>query len=406
LTGADPMPGAEPADLRIAGGTVVDPARAIDGPFDVIVRGDRIEAVVAPGTAAVVRSVLDASGCLVTAGLIDLHAHVDPASSVLGLDADSTCLPSGVTTVIDAGTAGCRRFDRFVEDVVRRSTTRIRAFVNLSAAGIPVDDGRDYADDGDLDIAGLERAIRGHPGVALGVKVRLQRSIAGDRADELLSLALDAAASTGTRVMVHTTDPAIEPPRLFGRLRPGDVITHVFHGKGATVVDGAARDALGEAQARSVIIDVGHGAGSFSFEVARSVIAAGIVPDTISTDLHTVSRPWPVIDLPMTMSKLLALGMPLHEVVAGSTARPAAVIGARDELGDLAPGTVADLAILAFDDAPISLGDSYGARIEAPRLAAVATVWGGAVVHDRDGRWRHAGSDDVVIGRVTSGVTA
>lgn len=380
---------AAPSDLVVTGGTVVDPGRGVHTALDVAVRGDAIAAVTHPGAAGSARLLVDATGCLVTPGLIDLHAHIGPQLSTLGLQADEACLPAGVTTVVDAGTTGWRRFPELLEGPVARSRARILAFVNLSAAGIAIDDGREYADPGDVDVAALETVLRRWPGIALGVKVRVQRAIAGNQAVSLLTQALAATESTGTRLMVHVTDPAIPWLGLLDRLRPGDVVTHAFHGKGETVASAGNIEAAAAAQDRGIVLDLGHGAGSFSFEVAAAALAAGVAPDTISTDLHTASRDWPVIDLPTTMSKMIALGMPIDDAIAAVTSRPAAIIGADSGLGTLAPGGPADIALLATEG-PVEMGDCHGRRLTAPRLRCVATIRAGVLVHADPGRVRQA----------------
>jgi dihydroorotase len=331
--------------------------------------------------------VLDAGGRYVTPGLIDLHTHLFDGISQLGVAADATCLPAGVTTAVDAGTAGEIAFDRFVRDWLRPAVTRSLAFVNVSSIGLMIDDGLELGDSKPryVDVDRLVEVIARNP-ECVGIKVRAAENQMRPAGDAPIRAALDVTERTGTRLMVHITGPGLPLDHVFDLLRPGDIVTHAFHGRGQTVVDdqGHVLASLRRARDRGVRIDVGHGGGSFAFAVARAAIADGFLPDTISTDLHVFSLAGTMRDQPTTMAKFMALGMTLDDVVAASTVNAAQSLGRPDVTGTLAVGDPADIAVLEDVAGPVVLEDTKAERVTADRsLRAWATIRDGSVVWQR-----------------------
>ncbi len=374
-----------PFDLVVAGGTVIDPGQGLHGQLDVGILDGRIAAVGRDLPRGPSTEVLDAGGRLVVPGLIDLHTHLLDGVSQLGVSADATCLPNGVTTAVDAGTAGEIAFGAFRERWIRPATTRIYAFVNLSSIGLPIDDGLEYGETSlrYVDVERVVEIVKAHADVCVGIKIRLATNQTRHNGDAPLRLALEAAERTGTRLMVHITEPGIPLDGVFDRLRPGDIVTHLFHGRAQTIVDegGHVLASLRRARERGVRMDIGHGGGSFAFATARAALRDGFPPDTISTDLHVFSARGTMRDLPTTMSKFLALGMTLDAVVAATTVEAARSIGRPDVTGTLAVGDPADIAVLEDVHAPVVLEDTRGERLTAERvLRAWATIRAGAIV--------------------------
>jgi len=272
---------------------------------------------------------------------------------------------------VDAGSAGASTFPGFQRYVIDVSVTRIVAMLNLSAIGMAHDAGFGAEAIGELeDIrwANVDRAIevaRAYAEAITGVKIRLGRDLAGDDPEhcrEVLRRARRAADAIGKPVMVHPGDTAISLDEILAYLVRGDVVTHVYHGRSEGVLDesGAIRRSVREAVDRGVNFDVGHGQGSFTWRVARRALDQGLLPGTISSDIHVWNIAGPVFDLATTASKLLHLGLPLPEVVRRVTATPAGCIGMSDALGKLAPGAQADVSLFRLVDGEWPLVDASG----------------------------------------------
>jgi dihydroorotase len=375
-----------PLDLVVSGGVVVDPGQAIHRPLEVGVRNGLVAAIGESLARGAHTQVVDAGGRYVTPGLIDLHAHLFDGISQLGVSADETCLPAGVTTAVDAGTAGEIAFARFAEGWLRPAVTRAYAFINLSSIGLAIDDGQEYGEgtlryiDGDR----IVDVIGAHPDVCLGIKTRVGINKTRLHRDTPFQRALEAAERSGTRLMVHITDPGIPLESVFDRLRPGDIVTHLFHGRAETVIgpEGHVLPSLRRAVERGVRTDIGHGAGSFAFRTARAALADGFVPHTISTDLHTFSLAGTMRDLPTTMAKFMALGMTVDDVVRAATVNAAVSLARPEVTGTLALGAPADIAVLEEVAGPVVLEDTLKEQITADRtLRAWATIRGGKLVH-------------------------
>jgi dihydroorotase len=366
--------------LLLRGGEVLDPGARLAGALDVRLRGGRV-AEVGPALAPDGDRVEDVAGRLVVPGLIDLHAHCFIGASDFGDRTDAVMSSTGVTTFADGGSAGAALVEGMRRLVIERARTRIVAFLHISALGLAwmrVGESRNLAY---TDVDAAVGAAREHADLVVGIKVRVEDAAVGDNGIEPLRRAVKAAEAIGTRVMVHVTQPAAPLADVLALLRPGDVVTHCLHGRGDYVLDarGQVKREVWQARERGVVFDVGHGRRHLNFGVARAAFRQGFFPDTISSDLTSlavgVAR-----DLPTTMGRFLALGMPLAGVVRCTTAAPAAAIGRAGELGTLAPGAAGDVAVFERRQGAFDYDDTDGARTTGPeRLDPVLTVKDGEV---------------------------
>ena len=377
-------------DLIVRGGRVIDPSQNLDGVSDVGVIGPRI-AEIGPNLArqGVRGEVVDASGLVVTPGWVDLHTHVYWGVAPLGVDADSHCLRRGVTTAVDAGSSGASTFPGFKRYVIDVSLTRVVAMLHLSAIGMARDDTFGAEGIGELeDIrwANVDSALaiaRAYADTITGIKIRISEEVVGPDADhtrEVLRRARRVADGIGKPVMVHAGHTAIPLDEILGNLVRGDVVTHVYHARTEGVLDEheIVRASVRAAVDRGVNFDVGHGAGSFNWKVARAGLAQGLLPTTVSSDIHAWNIAGPVYDLATTASKFLHLGLTLPAVLERVTTTPAACIGRADELGTLTPGAAADITLLRLAEGEFRFRDSAGTEeLAATRLEPVAVIRGG-----------------------------
>ena len=385
----------ERLDLLLKGGRVIDPANDVDAVRDVGIRDGKIACVAEAVPAERAEYVVDVSGLLVTPGLIDIHVHsyVNRLNHRKGdfsgsLDADAHFLREGVTTCVDAGTAGCEEFAHFRESVIEPSVIRMLAYVNISGPGM----GAPEQDVRTLDPKAAAKAVSEHADVAVGIKTAHYWTRAPFDADHpawaSVERAVEAGELCGMPVMVDFWPRPPErpyPDLILKKLRPGDIHTHVF-ARQFPIVDenGKVYDYMFEARERGVWFDMGHGAGSFWFRNGARAFAGGFVPDSISTDLHTHNIRGPVVSLLETMSKCLIMGMPLQEVIYRATVTPALAIR-RPELPTLSVGTEADVAVLEHLKGTFSYRDCGYARMDGEgRLACRLTLRGGKVAWDRE----------------------
>jgi dihydroorotase len=370
-------------DLLLRGGRLVDPASGLDARRDVAIAGGVIAAIDTDIPTDRAASVVDAAGRIVTPGLIDLHSHVYWGGTSLGVDADRLAAKSGTTTFIDAGSAGAGNFLGFRRHVMERSRVRILAYVNISFAGIfgfshTVMVG-ECADLRLCDPREVVAAVREHRDVVVGVKVRSGRIAGGASGIAPVDLALEAADQVGMPLMAHIDEPPPGRSEVLPRLRRGDVLTHCFRPfpNAPIFASGAVRPDMLLARERGVIFDIGHGMGSFDFDVARAMLREGLAPDVISSDVHLYCVEGPAFDILVCMSKLLALGMPFLDILRAATQNPADAI-ARPDLGRLSVGSPADVAILKLQPGRFTFVDATGGELVAgERLVSEGIVAGG-----------------------------
>jgi dihydroorotase len=357
--------------MLLTGGEVIDPGGGRRGRLDVAVH-DGLIAAVGEDLPRDATEIVDATGKLVTPGLVDLHTHVYAGGSYWGVDPGPVAWRTGVTTWVDAGSAGAYNFES-LRDKASGYPVRVPMLLHISAVGLvaPIGESRDLSHL-DVDLA-IETARR-HPGLIRGFKVRMDRNNVGANGVEPLRRAVEAASVCGLPVMLHIGPPPPVVGELLPLLRPGDIITHCASGlaAGEQSLDPAAQ----EAYAAGIHFDLGHGMGGFAFRVLEAQLEAGMLPHTVSTDLHTQCINGPVFDLPTTMGKLLACGLSLEQTVAAATSMPAGVLGLA--AGTLAPGAVADLAVFTVQEGRFTLVDTEGAeRVSPLRLHNEATYVAG-----------------------------
>ncbi len=366
-------------DLLIRNGRLLDPGSGLDQVGDLAISGGRVVEIGSSLPQAGAREVIDATGCLVTPGLIDSHSHLFRGSDFFGIDADSVAWQSGVTTWLDAGSAGAFRMPAFREQVIERSAVTVRALINISYLGVAGMNYDEYCNPAACNVDLLERVVAVHRDVIVGIKTRMGRDGVGYLGTYPLVKAVEASERTGLPIMCHISGSPPSIDAILGLLRAGDTITHAFTGAGERLIDSRRRikPSVRRARDAGIRFDIGHGAGSFSFISAEALAAQGFWPDSISTDLHQLSLPGPrlvedgeqiarvrgdgapQLTLLMVMTKLLFLGMPLAEVIQATTATPAAIFGLEDR-GTLRRGGRADVAVLELRPGPLDLFDVFG----------------------------------------------
>lgn len=367
-------------DLVLQGGRVIDPAQGIDRVTDVAFSGGRLSAI---GDGLTGAEMCNVAGQIVTPGLIDLHTHVYWGGTSLGVEADAYARQSAVTTSVDTGSAGPGNFPGFKAHVIDRAHSRVLVYLHVSFAGIfafsptiMVGESHDMRLMAAREAAAVAEA---NPDCIIGIKVRVGRHASGPSGIQPLDVALDVADRTGLPIMCHIDEPPPTYAEVVDRLRPGDVLTHCFRPfpNAPCHADGRIRDAVIAARARGVLFDVGHGMGSFSWDTARKMVAAGFWPDTISSDVHAMCIQEPAWDLLRTMTKFMALGMSLTDVIRAATVAPAAAVR-RPDLGRLFVGGPGEASVIALAEMPTDLEDVQGNIVPWPqRIVARGTVIGG-----------------------------
>ncbi len=401
-------------DLLIKGGEVIDPDAGYTGRMDVAVKRNRIAAVDHEIPAKSAFRVIDAAGQYVTPGLIDMHAHVYKDVTYWGVDADAIGSQTGVTTWADAGSAGAITLGGFREHVIVPSRMKIFAFVNITCIGLVAQD-YELAVGEYCNVEILKRVVNLNRDIVAGIKLRAGRS-GGSMDLEPYHRTRKAADDLELPIMVHlsTAPPGLET--VLGFLKPGDIVTHCFTGQNMGLVDkkGKILDIAKKVWDEGLIMDLGHGAGSFSFDVSESLVNQGYWPDVISTDLHWMSifgpnlmdplkgsafgdlsessdvrsmivqikgDGKPVFNLLTCMDKMLFLGMPLPDLIKATTSRPAEILGLKGETGTLKPGALADIATFVIDKGNFELQDIHGnKRLGKKRVRNIMTINEGRIL--------------------------
>jgi dihydroorotase len=387
-------------DLLLKGGHVIDPANHLDAVMDVAVSKDKIAAVEKDIPASQAGKVVNASGLYVTPGLIDIHFHIGHGGAPLnwfmpearahigplGIPAD-LALQSGVTTLVDAGTAGAETFLQEKEEIIDHAKVRVLAFLNIVANGM--NGGLEQSVD-QMDPKLCAETIKKYPDIIVGVKTAHFWTEEPWDAEHVPWAAVDRAIECGNMSNVPVMfDFWPRPERTYAdlilqKMRPGDIHTHVFAQQFPIILpDGKLNPIMAEARARGVIFDVGHGAGSFWFRNAVPAAKQGFVPDSMSTDLHTGN--YAVLSMSNVMSKFLAMGVSLEEIIRRSTVNPAKEIH-RPELGTLSVGKDADIAVLEEQHGQFGYIDCGVARMDGNvKLVARMTVRAGKILYDPSG---------------------
>jgi dihydroorotase len=379
---------AQQYDLLLKGGHVIDPRNNIDGIMDVAVAKGNIAAVAKDIPPTEARKVVRLTGLYITPGLIDTHVHVYTGTGLKGvLTGDSSVYPdgfsfrTGVTTMADAGTSGWRNFPDFRQRVIDRARTRILAFINILGGGMGITSEQDTAD---MNAEATAAMAKQHADIVVGFKVA---HFAGEgwpdidgaiKAGEMckLPVMIDFGYVRGERNLKNLMET---------KLRKGDIYTHCYSTHRDEMIDGKLNPAMWAGRKRGVLFDVGHGGGSFYWNVAVPAIQQGFLPDVISTDLHTGSMNAGMKDLPNVMSKHIAMGLALKQVVAMTTWNAAKELG-RTDIGHLTPGVEADITVLRVRTGTFGFIDSAGARMSGTKLLVPElTVRKGAVVWDLNG---------------------
>jgi len=368
------------SDLLLVGGTVVDPTQGLHGPLDVAVSNGLIEQV-APAIARETASrVVDVSGRIVTAGLIDLHTHVFDGVSSNGVHPDLAGVRAGVTTVVDAGSAGAASFAAFPRHVLPTSQTEVLPFLHISQTGLMTQP--DIFAERSIDLDATLRTTAQYRGLIRGIKARMVSPALEIFGMEMPRLAKRAARESGLPLMVHIgdTEKRYDPNvirELLPLLEPGDIVTHLFTANPGGVLD-ANGHLVPEARAlqdSGIWLDTAHGRLNFGFEIGRRVLDQGLVPHCISTDLTIPGRKNTVHSLVEMMARFLGLGFTLDHVVTMCTHNPARALGEEDRLGSLAVGRQADISVLELVDGDWTVFDTLGAPLRISHaLQPVLTV--------------------------------
>ena len=371
--------------LLIFGGIIVDPASNVNASGDVWIDGDKISDVNSEQNSEAVTSI-DVTGCYVFPGLIDYHTHLFYGGTAIGVSPDLALLPQGVTTAVDQGSAGVSNFERFMDSVVSRQTTRIFGYLHVNPTGLAsLPHSTEDVDPAHYDLQQSRNLFEQYAGQLLGLKIRSSREIVKELGLQPLRQTIHLAEQLGCRVVVHTTNPPTSVGELADLLRAGDVYTHMYQGKGSSIIadDGKLAASIRQARERGVIFDTADGRAHYALSVAAAALAEGFMPDIISTDLTLGNVYDPsVFGLPFIMSKYLALGISLADVVNACTAAPAKLLGMEGKLGTLTPGAYADVSVFRLVKKRAQFTDFTGRTLVCEQLLVPQlTVSHGKVVY-------------------------
>lgn len=370
-------------DLIIRNGVVADPATGRYEKSDIAVLDGRVAKIGAMDDENA-EQIVDASGAWVTPGLIDFHLHLAPLAEI-GVSGESACFPSGVTTAVDCGSAGSATYEGH-RGFLAGCKLRVKCFLHVCPAGLATGRYLENPDPKYYDRKKIRRLFAEYKGELVGLKIRQGAEIVGSLGLEPLRATIELAEEIGVPVMVHCSNPPGSMGALIRLLRRGDILTHAYQDRGDTILDerGHVSQEARAARERGVIFDVANANVHFSFPVARVAIADGFPPDTISTDLTTRSlyrRP-AVFNLLHVLSKYWNMGLGFMEILERCTWTPAKLLGLQGEIGHLAPGSRADIAVLKEIRRPVEFGDRAGETMTGDRLLkAMMTVKGGEIVH-------------------------
>ena len=366
-------------DLLIKGGRVIDPTQNIDDEMDIAINGEKIAAVARDISLTESQQVVDARGKVVTPGLIDLHCHVYDGVVRICVDPDVAGVRQGVTTVVDGGSAGQAIFGGLPKYVIPSARTTIFCFLHLCSYGESVLP--EFRHPGDIDPAAMAAIIEGNRDIIRGVKLRLVGSFVADTGIKVVAMAKNVAKKFGLPIMVHIGDIEKKVSQaLTAEILPlmdsGDILCHIFTAMSGGILrpDGFVLPEVKEAMARGVVLDAAHGRINFSFDVARKCLEQGIFPTVLSSDLSASSLNGPVYGLTATMSKLMALGLDLKQIVTMTTINPARVLSIGDRKGSLKPGMDADVSILELLSGTWELIDSEQQALKVSNLIAPSMV--------------------------------
>lgn len=380
---------AQEIDLLIRNGHVVDPRNRIDGTMDVAVTGGKIVRVARLIPEREARKVIDAQGLYVTPGFIDIHTHVFAGSGAGFADGVNSVAPddfacrAGVTTVVDAGTSGWRNFPLFKEQVIDKSKTRVLAFLSVAGSGLSGKDAQENL--ADMSVDSTVHTLQRFSETIVGIKIGHYEGSDWTPFER----AIEAAGKGGVPLFVECHLPQYSLEEQLRRMRPGDIITHSYEkvAERTSVVDeaGDVRPFVKDARKRGILFDVGHGGAGFWFSEAIPALKQGLAPDSFGTDLHRFSVNAGMKDMLNVMSKYLAMGMSLDDVILRATWAPAQAIGRKD-LGNFSVGAPADIAVWAIREGKFGFVDAGGNRIAGDRkLEAELTLREGKVVWDLNG---------------------
>ena len=375
---------ADMTDLLLKGGEVIDPSQDIRAKLDVAVTDGIISAVAPDIDPSGASRVINVDGNIVIPGMIDLHTHVYEGINQNGINPDLAGVRSGVTTVLDAGSAGCYTFGGFPNYVVPRAKTRIFCMLHISRVGLSYQP--DTSRREDIDVEETVSVIKANRPLIQGVKIRAVGPGVPRMGVEMVRLAKQAATEGGVRLMVHIGDRSIADgdgtePTITRQLLPlldnGDIITHLFSGNPGRIIDnsGTVIPEILEAQARGVFLDTAHGRQNFSFDVAKAALDQGVNPRSISTDMTPPGRVNTVHSMTEMLARFMALGFSLEDVIRMTTANPAQALGMEDTLGSLAVGRPADISVLREETGDWLFNDTEGNTLRGDKaLVPVVTV--------------------------------
>ncbi|MBA7522681.1 Deacetylase [subsurface metagenome] len=358
-------------DTLLKGGTIIDPSEGICQKSDLGIIKPNIAGIIQPNDSSVsYRECIDASGLIIVPGLIDFHSHIFRGGMEIAVD-PLELIPLGITATVDGGSVGYPSFSYFRQEVIMKTPVIINAVINLSRIGLLMLDESEFIQPGFINESELAQTIEVHKDVVLGIKIRFSKEQVGDSEEglKILQRAKKIARDLNLRLFVHATNPPIIFPRLLENLDEGDVLLHMYHGRGFTLLNSRGevwREAW-EARKRGVIFDCAHGMSHFNFRVARKAIEQGFLPDTISSDMTSLGLSKPgFCGLTTVISELIALGMKFKDILLCCSKNPSRLM--KGVISGIRIGNPANLTVLRMENAKVRFTDSEGQRIEGHTL--------------------------------------